>query len=50
MKLNSLNEKQIDDYIKVLNKSIKQLDKQKKYLLRIKANKKIYSVNPEEGD
>ncbi len=50
MKLNSLNEKQIDDYIKILNKSIKHLEKQKKYLLRIKANKNVYSVNPEEGD
>jgi len=50
MKLNELNDKQIDDYIKVLNKSIKHLNKQKKYLLNIKARKKIYIVNNEEGD
>lgn len=50
MKLNELNDKQIDDYIKVLNKSIRHLEKQKKYLKKIKASKKIYSVNNEEGD
>lgn len=50
MKLNDLNDKQIEEQLKLLNKSIKQLESQKKSLLKIKASKKIYPVNPEEGD
>jgi hypothetical protein len=44
------SQKQIDEQIWLLTKSIKQLESQKKYLLKLKADKKIYPVNPEEGD
>jgi hypothetical protein len=43
-------QKQIDEQIQLLTKSIKQLESQKKYLQKLKADKKIYPVNPEEGD
>ena len=44
------SQKQIDEQIRLLTKSIKQLESQKKYLQKLKADKKIYPVNPEEGD
>ena len=43
-------QKQLDDQIKLLNKSIKQLESQKKYLQSLKSKVKIYPTNPEEGD
>lgn len=50
MKLSTLSKKQIDDHIRLLTKSIKQLESQKKYLQKLKADRKIYPVNLEEGD
>ena len=50
MKLSTLSKKQIDDHIRLLTKSIKQLESQKKYLQKLKADRKIHPVNLEEGD
>ena len=44
------SQKQIDEQIRLLTKSIKQLESQKKYLQSLKSKVKIYPTNPEEGD